>query len=55
MSTKGDDAISQEVLDGILARALAAPPNPELKRTFSESVVCREWPDQALLDCLGDR
>lgn len=33
MSTK-DDAISQEVLNSILARALAAPPDPELKPLF---------------------
>ncbi len=50
MSTKDDDAISQEVLDGILARALAAPPNPELKplvaiqRTFCHRARVSDLP-----------
>jgi len=34
MSTK-DDAIPQAVLDNILARALTAPPDPELKPLVS--------------------
>lgn len=41
MSTKDDGAISQAVLEGILARALGAPPNPELKPLVSiQRIIC---------------